>query len=108
MVRGGPQHDDLSGNAGNDILVGGPQGDYLSGDKGNDQIWGGRGQDFLSAHIEGEPGRDWVFMGPDGDKVFIEDDGQVDHIDCGRGTDWVYVDFEVDPLDVFVDCERFI
>ena len=110
VLRGGPQHDELAGDDGNDTLLGGTERDFLAGDRGNDQIWGGRGRDVLTpANLESnEPGRDRVFMGTDNDEVRIgEPDGQVDYIDCGRGTDRVVFDFELDPRDVYVDCELF-
>ena len=45
-------------------------------------------------------------MGADANKVMISDDGQVDLVDCGGGTDKVFCDFDgIDPLDVHVDCE---
>lgn len=105
VLRGGPRRDDLSGGDGRDALRGGPGRDFLSGDAGNDQISGGVRRDVLGPNAEGEHGRDRVFMGAGDDELFIENDGQVDHFDCGRGTDTVVLATGPDPLDVFVSCE---
>jgi Ca2+-binding RTX toxin-like protein len=104
-VGGAGPAGDLVGGAGDDILVGGSYRDSLEGGRGDNRMWGRVGRDFAGG-LGGEPGRDWYFMGPDNDDVVIEDDGKVDHVDCGRGTDTVHLESELDPLDVFVNCER--
>ena len=56
-------------------------------------------------------GQDRVFAGSGDDELKTIDDGLVDTIDCGDGTDSVTyyeVDGEggIDPLDVLVGCEQ--
>jgi hypothetical protein len=45
-------------------------------------------------------------LGADDDKVWVQKDGTVDLIDCGRGIDRVFIEDELDPLDEFVHCEE--
>jgi hypothetical protein len=66
-------------------------------------MWGGGGRDWSE---EGNPGRDWLYLGADDDKVWVQKDGTVDLIDCGRGIGRVFIEDELDPLDEFVHCEE--
>ncbi len=107
VLRGGGGPDALLGEAGHDLVFGGPNPDNISGSAGNDMTRAGGGRDYYFG--DDDPGRDWIYMGADRDHIEpIENDGSVDHIDCGRGHDRVnYVD-GIDPLDELVDCERVI
>ncbi|MBX9628598.1 MAG: hypothetical protein K2X82_32675 [Gemmataceae bacterium] len=64
-LDGGAGDDDLSGTAGNDVLVGGAGDDFLDGRRGNDVLLGGGGDDIAfwragdgNDRIEGGAGRD--------------------------------------------------
>lgn len=82
----GPDH--LSGYGGRDRLIGRGGDDRLSGGRGNDKLNGGAGFDTL--------------LGGAGDDVIDARDGEPDAIDCGDGTDTVFVDAEEDGV---LDCE---
>jgi Ca2+-binding RTX toxin-like protein len=104
VLRGGRGQGDLRAGDGDDIVIGGPERDLLQDGRGDDLIRGGLGPDVLE-DLGRSPGRDRLFMGAGTDRVTIDNDGQVDHIDCGRETDEVHYDGELDPRDVLVDCE---
>ena len=63
--------DTMSGAKGNDVLKGGDGNDTITGGLGNEAINAGGGDDTVTA-----------------------DDGQLDSISCGLGTDVVFVDQE--------------
>jgi Ca2+-binding RTX toxin-like protein len=71
----------LSGGAGNDLLVGGPGDDVLDGGQGNDVLLGRNGDDLLI----GGPGNDLLAGGP-GNDVLIGGQGN-DMILGGPGQD---------------------
>lgn len=103
----------LLGFGGNDMLHGGDaHGDQLDGGAGDDELSGGMGSDSLT----GGPGRD-VIAGDRvarcnelhcditqgfGDDTIDARDGEVDHVQCGPGTDTVLAD-KIDV--VATDCE---
>jgi hypothetical protein len=79
-----------------DVLVGTSRGDVLCGLAGSDRLTGRAGADQLFGGANGDtivdgPGRDRV-SGEQGADVILSDDGHVDSIDCGRGTDRVVAD----------------
>jgi hypothetical protein len=78
QIRGLKGHDRLKGLAGDDCLHGGSGNDTLIGGAGQDRLIGGRGNDAIEA-----------------------DDGEVDSIACGAGSD----DVTADPGDQLSGCE---
>ncbi|MCW2985093.1 MAG: hypothetical protein JWR63_2663 [Conexibacter sp.] len=94
--------DDLNGADGNEKLDGGPGNDHLDGGFGDDIIVGGPGQDRISGDLAGgDCGPLWCKY-PYGNDTIYAQDGEVDSIVCGFGTDTVYAD-AVDVVDK--DCE---
>jgi Ca2+-binding RTX toxin-like protein len=89
---GGGGSDSLDGGAGDDGLVGGPGGDTLLGSDGNDQLGkvnaaivpGGGCPTSDPGH--NDPGQD-TMQGQAGDDTFTADDGEIDHLFGGAGTD---------------------
>ena len=74
---------------------------------------GGPGKDLITlgsaGTVDDEPtlvGEEWVDAGARADRIFVADDGVVDHIECGPGADLVVYDYRVDPLDVVTGCEK--
>lgn len=90
-VFGGRGGDTLSGGDGDDVLRGRPGNDSLDGGAGNDRLWPGRGAD--------------VQQGGDGNDVLhaLADDNQLDKIDCGPGSDTVWLN--ANESDTHVNCE---
>jgi Ca2+-binding RTX toxin-like protein len=88
-IAGGDGDDSLAGEEGNDRINGGP---------GDDKVYGGAGID----RINSGPGNDYLTHGYPG--TFAEPDGSRDVIDCGDGTDEVYINVNVDH-DSAVNCE---
>ncbi len=91
----------LVGNGGDDKLSAFDYDDTVEGGAGNDQLVGGYGNDTVT----GGPGRDvingdvassacnWIQCRmPYGNDTIYAQDGEVDQIDCGIGTDTAYVD----------------
>jgi Ca2+-binding RTX toxin-like protein len=74
-ITGGPRHDLLQGDQGNDKLYGRGGADSLYAGAGNDMVSGGDGDDF----ILGEDGRDRLYGGAGGDAV-----------SGGDGDDWLH------------------
>jgi Ca2+-binding RTX toxin-like protein len=72
-LTGGNGADEITGNTGNNALSGGGGNDSITGLAGNDTIDGGTGLDSL--------------FGNEGDDLFRAEDGQIDRIDGGLGTD---------------------
>jgi len=93
-MHGGTEGDTLSGGTGNDVLDGGLGGDTLNGGDGNDVIWVGSGADAQN----GGPGDDRMHA--------LANDGQLDRLDCGPGSDVAIVNRN--EKESLVDCERVI
>lgn len=94
--------DDLNGADGPEKLDGGPGNDKLDGGFGDDTIVGGPGQDKISGDLAGgDCGPMWCKY-PYGNDIIYAQDGEVDSILCGFGTDTVYAD-AADVVDK--DCE---
>ncbi len=71
---------------------GGPGKDWIRGAEGNDTIVGGPGQDKISGDLAGgDCGPFWCKY-PYGNDTIYAQDGEVDAILCGAGTDTVYAD----------------
>ncbi len=95
--------DDLNGADGPEKLDGGPGNDHLDGGFGDDTIIGGPGQDKISGDLAaGDCGPLWCKY-PYGNDTIYAQDGEVDSILCGFGTDTVYAD-AADVVDK--DCEN--
>jgi Ca2+-binding RTX toxin-like protein len=95
--------DDLNGADGPEKLDGGPGNDHLDGGFGDDTIVGGPGQDKISGDLAaGDCGPLWCKY-PYGNDTIYAQDGEVDSILCGFGTDTVYAD-AADVVDR--DCEN--
>ena len=101
-LRGGLGNDDLNGADGAEKLDGGPGDDHLDGGFGDDVITGGPGKDAISGDLKGgDCGPLWCKY-PYGNDVINAQDGEVDSIVCGFGTDVVNAD-AADVVDR--DCE---
>ena len=105
---GGGYADDISGGEGNDTLRGGPGTDYLVGQAGNDKLYGYAGEDYIDAREHGGSGTglDRVVSGGEGNDEIRANDGQVDHISCGGGTDVVYFDQGIDRVSSTCEDQR--
>jgi len=94
--------DDLNAGDGPDKLDGGAGNDHLDGGFGDDVITGGPGQDRISGDLAGgDCGPLWCKY-PYGNDTIYAQDGEVDTIVCGFGTDTVSAD-AADVVDK--DCE---
>jgi Ca2+-binding RTX toxin-like protein len=99
---GGLGNDDLNGADGAEKLDGGPGDDHLDGGFGDDVITGGPGKDRISGDLKGgDCGPLWCKY-PYGNDIINAQDGEVDSIGCGFGTDVVNAD-AIDVVDG--DCE---
>lgn len=101
-MQGGLGNDDLNGADGSEKIDGGPGDDHLDGGFGDDVITGGPGKDRISGDLAGgDCGPLWCKL-PYGNDTIYAQDGEVDSIACGWGTDTVYADAsdQVAP-----DCE---
>lgn len=103
----------LVGNGGNDKLSAFDYNDKVDGGAGDDVLVGGYGDDVVT----GGPGRDQINGDvrsttcnyiqcrlPYGNDTIYAQDGEVDSVDCGIGTDTAYVD----AIDVVSGCENVI
>jgi Ca2+-binding RTX toxin-like protein len=105
-VRATPFADEISGNAGANVVRAGSDADAVDGAEGDDELHGEAGADRLV----GGPGRDTIAGGAGGDDVDAgtgDDtidvaDGEQDKVTCGIGIDTVSAD-QADVL--FGDCE---
>jgi Ca2+-binding RTX toxin-like protein len=94
--------DDLNGGDGTDTLDGGAGDDHLDGGFGDDVITGGPGRDRISGDLAaGDCGPLWCKY-PYGNDTINAQDGEIDTIVCGFGTDVVNAD-AIDVVDH--DCE---
>jgi hypothetical protein len=83
-----PDVEGVSGGVGPDLLVGNAGENTLRGDAGSDELEGGAGSDRL--------------FGGANDDLIRTNDGVVDHVTCGDGSDRVLAD----PVDDLADdCE---
>lgn len=102
-LRGGLGNDDLNGADGAEKIDGGPGDDHLDGGFGDDVITGGPGKDTISGDLKaGDCGPLWCKY-PYGNDIINAQDGEIDSIVCGFGTDTVYADAN-DVVDG--DCEN--
>jgi Ca2+-binding RTX toxin-like protein len=74
--------ENVTGGAGNDLIVGNPFDNTLDGDPGGDTIWGGGGNDRLVGFDDGD-----VLFGQDGNDVLVA--GRKSTLDGGAGVDTV-------------------
>lgn len=88
VKRGTTSADTLDGLAGSDELHGLAGNDTLYGRDGNDTLYGGDGADVL----RGGFGSDTLYGGAGNDTIHAQD-GKVDEVACGDGTDTVHVDW---------------
>jgi Ca2+-binding RTX toxin-like protein len=98
---GPPRNDD-----GNDQVYGGPGADTLTENGGSDLLVGGDGNDIIWAlgdKLASNPGEDTV-KGGKGNDFINSVDGYKDTVDCGRGTDDVTFDKNLDK--VAGNCEK--
>ena len=84
--------DDVSGDAGDNILIGTNESERIFGWAGSDLIVAYDGDDEIFGDDEAtlEPGNDWIFAGAGSD--FIRGEGGSDVIDPGLGDDTVEAD----------------
>jgi Ca2+-binding RTX toxin-like protein len=112
VVEGGPDSDGLHGGAGKDTIYGGGSprpysSDTMYGGGGDDTMYGSSGID----HAYGETDNSSTGIEGD-DTIDVTDRDAGDTVDCGPGTDTVYVDTKVadgrvnDAIDSYVNCER--
>ena len=86
-IAGGPGADRVDGGAGGDKLSGGPEDDVVHGGSGPDRIDGGPGADELHAGT----GPDRIAAGDGDDVVYVNGGSAVAAVDCGSGSDTLYV-----------------
>ncbi len=96
----------ISSSDGNDRINGGDDEDLLVGYGGSDNLDGGTDSDTIEAReLSSRKGTDTVKGGSGwGRDLIYADDGAVDKIDCGDGTDEVYFDSGIDV--VAANCEN--
>jgi len=101
-LAGGGGNDDLSGADGMETIDGGPGNDRVVGGFNDDVLTGGPGRDQIIGDLPtGDCGPLWCKY-PYGNDTIYAQDGEVDTISCGWGTDTVYAD-AADVVDG--DCE---
>ena len=117
-MQGDGQANNIDGREGSDLMDGGAGSDQICGDTGDDQISGGSGEDLIfgdsflagdcgtggqgADKISGGLGNDKIFHG--GASLLSGSDSHKDIIDCGPGTDEVWINISVDH-DVSANCE---
>ena len=97
-MSGRDSKDVMRGNSGKDTMRGAEGNDVIKGGNGNDTTLGGPGNDTMNAgadndSLDGGPGNDIMNAGG-GDDTIMANDGELDSISCGLGTDVVFVDQE--------------
>ena len=97
-VTGGSGNDLFVGSSGANIYHGGDGADTINGYAGDDTLFGDGGSDS----IDGGYGTDTVDGGLGDDGLMTRDNGALDHVACGDGTDSVVADREDD---VAAGCE---
>ena len=112
LVDGGSAGDRLEGGDGDDELLGRAAKDGLYGEAGSDRLDGGSAVDLLvggdgNDELVGGSAPDVLDGGPGDDSIRAADDS-VDTVQCGAGNDTVYIENNVPPRDVLVDCELVV
>ena len=92
--QGDAGRDTIYGSYGVDTLDGGSTDHYLSGSFGADEIIGGLGEDE-------------ILGGTGNDEIRVADDS-IDHVDCGLGSDTVYVEDTASTGDDLPNCEKVV
>jgi Ca2+-binding RTX toxin-like protein len=108
-IEGGASRDLLGGNNGSDVVRGDSGNDLVQGGAGADQLDGGSGEDDLVGDegadlVVGGPGPDLVEAGAGDDTIRVADDSR-DEVDCGTGSDTVFVEAGAPARDALIDCE---
>jgi Ca2+-binding RTX toxin-like protein len=96
-LNGGAGDDEVYGGAGDDVLDGGDGDDQVFGEDGDDGVFGENGADVL----DGGDGADFL-SGWAGNDLIFNADAFADTVDCGAA---LMDDAEPDPLDTFRNCE---
>lgn len=101
-ITGGSGADYLEGGSGNDSMVGGSGDDTFNGLAGNDNLSGGLGNDYMQGGddndvLTGDGNNDSMF-GEFGDDTIFAQDGVVDAISGGPGTDSAQKDVSDSPV----------
>ena len=112
LIDGGRAGDRLEGDEGDDVIKGDAGNDHLYGRDGNDKLDAGSGNDELL----GEAGNDELvggngvdtFDGGPGDDVIRAADDSPDTVNCGEGSDTVYVEVDAPARDVLSGCETVV
>lgn len=91
--------------AGADNLDGGNGDDHISGNPGNDTLIGGAGEDDLWG--DNDPELTLASPGEGNDRIYARD-GAPDEIWCGKGTDYVQYDKNIDILHKGNGDETFV
>ena len=99
-LEGEEGDDRILGDAGPDGLYGGPGADHLDGGASADRLLGGDGNDVLI----GGSAPDYM-DGGDGDDEIRAADDSIDTVQCGAGTDTVYVEAHAPTRDQLLNCE---
>jgi hypothetical protein len=105
VIIGTDKGDEISSEAGNDIVRGGRRPDRIhTGDsdwcRGKDKNYGGPGDDRLGGHT----GPEKHYGGSENDIIAdYFSTGALDYISCGRGFDYAYYNEGVDTVEA--DCE---
>ena len=112
VIDGGTAGDLIFGRDGNDSIRGDAGSDRIYGSYGEDTVDGGSGNDTISGsygadEIVGGPGTDRIDAGTANDVVRVADEFQ-DTVNCGPGTDTVYVEDTAPTRDVLTSCENVI
>lgn len=107
-IHGTSGLDEIYGRGGGDTIYGKEGPDLIRGDwhqwldpgePGNDTIYGGYGNDRL----QGDERTDTLKGGPGNDHINAETDGELDYVDCGKGTeDVAFFDRGIDEVS---NCE---
>jgi Ca2+-binding RTX toxin-like protein len=129
VVQGGEGDDAIGGNDGANVLIGGGGADVVRGGGGDDDVGGAEGDDLVLGNegadtVAGGGEDDVVHGGPGHDRLYgewgegcglrlcvggadqiISDDGEIDHVECGDGTDEAMLD-AVDTVLFIPDCEN--
>jgi Ca2+-binding RTX toxin-like protein len=102
--NGTKKADQITGSFGADTIKGRGGNDTIDGNLGNDTIDGGGGNDTIIDNLDTVPDIDTI-TGGKGDDIIDVREGDVndtpDKVDCGPGTDTVFVD----ATDTRLNCE---